>query len=71
MHSEHQIPIWFFVGLLLAIYGVLIFGCGIYNWVCPPANPVKLTELHADVWWGILLSVIGLTYVIKFRPGKT
>jgi hypothetical protein len=70
MHEEHQIPIWFFVGLLLTIYGVLILGCGIYNMLHPLANPVKLAELHADFWWGILLLIIGLVYVIKFRPSK-
>ena len=70
MQQEHQIPIWFFVGLLLTIYGVLILGCGIYNWVCPPEHPVKLAGLHADLWWGILLLLIGTFYVLKFRPGK-
>ncbi len=69
MQQEHQIPIWFFVGLLLTIYGMLIFGAGIYNWIYPPAN-VKLTGLHADVWWGILLLAIGLIYIGKFRPSK-
>ncbi len=70
MYEEHQIPIWFFVGLLLTIYGILIFGCGIYNWVHPPEHPVKLAELHADVWWGALLVVIGLIYTFKYRPTK-
>jgi hypothetical protein len=29
-----------------------------------------LWKLHADVWWGILLLVIGLIYVLKYRPAK-
>jgi hypothetical protein len=70
MHSEHQIPIWFFIGVLLAIYGVLILGCGIYNVIYPPEHPVELANLHADIWWGILLLVIGLIYTIKYRPSK-
>ncbi|MGD0551574.1 MAG: hypothetical protein ABSB25_02860 [Sedimentisphaerales bacterium] len=70
MQQEHQIPIWFFIGLLLLIYGVLIFGYGIYNLICPPEHPVKLANLHADLWWGILLLVIGLIYVVKYRPSK-
>ena len=70
MHNEHQIPIWFFIGLLLTIYGVLILGCGIYNVICPPEHPVKLANLHADIWWGVLLLVIGLIYSIKYRPSK-
>jgi len=70
MHNEHQIPIWFFIGLLLTVYGVLILGCGIYNLIYPPENPVKLANLHMDIWWGILLLVIGLFYSIKYRPSK-
>ena len=31
MENEHQIPIWFFIGGILAVYGVLIFGAGLYG----------------------------------------
>ena len=68
MFQENQIQIWFFIGLLLVIYGVLILGCGIYNVVCPLQNPVKLANLHMDIWWALLLLAVGLFYVIRFRP---
>jgi hypothetical protein len=32
---------------------------------------VVLNNLHAGVWWGALLLIIGLVYVILFRPGRT
>jgi hypothetical protein len=67
MH-EKQIPIWFFIGLLVGVYGVLILGTGLYGLVSPPAQPVKLAYLHVDIWWGILLIAIGLFYSLKFRP---
>jgi len=70
MHHEHQIPIWFFVGSLLTVYGVLILGVGIYNLVHPPEHPVALASLHMDVWWGILLLLIGSLYVVKYWPSK-
>ena len=70
MHHEHQIPIWFFVGSLLTVYGVLILGVGIYHLVHPPEHPVALASLHMDVWWGILLLLVGLIYVIKYWPSK-
>lgn len=70
MHKEHQIPIWFFIGVLLGIYGLLILGSGIYGLIHPPHRTVALSYLHADIWWGILLLVVGIVYVVKFRPSK-
>jgi hypothetical protein len=66
--TEHGIPIWFFIGALLAVYGVLILGAGIYGLFHPP--DVALASLHAGIWWGALLVVIGLAYVSAFRPRR-
>ena len=68
MHRPGMISIWFFIGLLLLAYGILILGSGIYEWNHPPA--VVLAELHAGVWWGGLLTVLGLIYTLKFKPRK-
>jgi hypothetical protein len=70
MHNEHQIPIWFFIGVLLGIYGLLIFGTGIYGLFYPPKQVVALSHLHAGIWWGILLLILGIVYIVKFRPSK-
>jgi FtsH-binding integral membrane protein len=71
MH-EHKgmISIWFFIGVLLLAYGVLIFAAGVYDVFQPPAKPVVLSQLHAGVWWGLLLLAMGLFYSIRFRPRK-
>lgn len=66
-----MISIWFFIGALLLAYGVLITGAGLYDLVSPPEHPVVLSGLHANVWWGGLLVILGLIYTIKFAPGKT
>jgi hypothetical protein len=66
--TEHGIPIWFFIGALLAVYGVLIVGAGIAGLFHPPR--VALAELHAGIWWGALLAVIGIGYVRAFRPRR-
>ena len=66
---HHIIPVWFFVGLLLLIYGVLIVASGIAEWRNPP--PTVLANLHAQVWWGSLMVVLGGAYIIMFRPRKT
>jgi FtsH-binding integral membrane protein len=67
--KHHIIPVWFFVGVLLLVYGVLIFISGLAEWLHPP--DVVLAELHAPVWWGALLIVLGTVYVLMFRPRKT
>jgi len=66
--TEHGIPIWFFIGALLLVYGVLIFGAGLYGLFHPPQ--VALANLHVGIWWGALLVVIGLGYVRAFRPRR-
>jgi hypothetical protein len=68
MHKGVLIPVWFFVGLLLAIYGVLILASGIVEW-SRPAKTV-LAQVHAPVWWGALLAIIGVNYAIVFRPKR-
>jgi hypothetical protein len=66
MKHEKLLPVWFFVGLLLGVYGILIFASGLAEWSHPP-NTV-LAELHAPVWWGGLLAVVGVIYTVVFRP---
>lgn len=68
--TKDGISIWFFIGALLLVYGILIFGAGIYNIYLPQAKPVVLHELHAAVWWGLFLVLFGGFYTWKFRPGK-
>lgn len=66
------ITIWFFIGVLLVIYGAMIFGYGVVEWTTGsyPAG-VQLTYLHTPVWWGGVLTVLGILYVVKFRPGRS
>jgi hypothetical protein len=70
MHRPGMISIWFFIGLLLLAYGILIFGAGIYELSNPPEHPVVMANLHAGIWWGALLTVLGLIYTVKFKPGR-
>ena len=70
MHRVGMISIWFFIGVLLLIYGVLILGAGIYDLSNPAAHPVVLANLHAGIWWGVLLIAMGVVYSLRFRPGR-
>lgn len=68
MHRPGMLSIWFFIGVLLLAYGVLILGAGIYDLSSPPQ--VVLANLHAGIWWGALLVILGAIYTIRFRPGR-
>ena len=69
MHGKGTLSIWSFIGLLLTAYGILITGSGLYNYNTPPPN-VVLSNLHAPLWWGLVLLMIGLVYLIRFFPKK-
>ncbi len=66
-----MISIWFFIGVSLAVNGALIMAAGIYQVINPPVDPsVVLFNLHANVWWGAVLLLIGLVYCVKFSPRR-
>jgi hypothetical protein len=69
--SRQLVSIWFFIGILLGIYGVLILASGIDDLLRPSEYPVAMAHLHAGIWWGALLILLGLIYTVKFSPGKT
>jgi len=68
--KEGGISIWFFIAVSLLVNGILIFGAGIWEVFHPPASPVVLFRLHANIWWGGLMLIIGLVYCVKFVPGR-
>jgi hypothetical protein len=67
--GHRMIPVWFFVGVILLIYGVLILATGIYEFSHPPAT--VLANLHPAVWWGALLTIVGGVYVYLYLPRKS
>ena len=66
--DHHMIPVWFFVGMILAVYGVIILITGIYELSYPPST--VLVNLHPAIWWGALLTVLGGVYVYLYMPRK-
>jgi hypothetical protein len=65
------ISIWFFIGILLTIYGALICATGIYEIFVPPVQQVAMAYLRPAIWWGGMLLLLGLFYCHHFAPGKT
>jgi hypothetical protein len=70
MPREAHVSIWFFIGLLLTIYGVLILGASLNDLIHPPEHTVVLANLHAGIWWGVLLVILGLIYTFVFAPWR-
>jgi hypothetical protein len=71
MSTQREISIWFFIGICLVVNGLLAFGAGLYELAYPPENPVVLFRLHASVWWGAILFVLGAFYSFKFSPARS
>jgi hypothetical protein len=69
MHGS-GISIWFFIGVLLTIYGVLICGYGIYELATGQHADVTLWQLHAPIWWGAIMLLLGAFYCLRFKPTR-
>ena len=69
MHGS-GISIWFFIGVLLAVYGAMICAYGIYEIISGHTADVALANLHAPVWWGALMLAIGAFYCLRFNPRR-
>ena len=64
--ERNMLSVWFFIGVLLTIYGAVILIASISNWSSP--STAALAKYHSGVWEGILLLLIGAFYVLRFRP---
>jgi len=73
--QQEAISIWFFIGTLLAFYGVLILGAGVYHLFCPqendPANNIAMRGTHFDLWMGAFLLLFGGFYSYRFFPRRS
>ena len=70
MKAGGSLSIWFFTGVCLLVNGALICATGIYELVSPPADKVVLYDLHANIWWGGFLFIVGLIYSLRYSPAR-
>lgn len=63
-------PIWFFVGLILALMGLIIFATGIFALFNPSPNPKIMDASHPDIWWGGVMLVVGIIYILRNKNIK-
>jgi hypothetical protein len=67
---KHSISLWFFIGLLLTVYALLILGAGISQIVTGSTTGITLPQLHINIWWGIGMLPLALSFVIKDWPKR-
>jgi hypothetical protein len=66
--NSHPPTVWFYIGLLLFAYGIIIFGAGIHQIHHPP--PTVLANYNATLWAGIVLLILGALYISFFWPRR-
>lgn len=63
---RRSFEVWFYIGVLLGIYGVMLTAAGGYQWVHPPST--VLAGYHATFWAGVALLIVGGGYTIAYWP---
>ena len=57
--NRDPLPIWFFVGLILLVYGLLVVGSGVFG----EATQTVLAETRPALWWGCVIVVAGAAFL--------
>lgn len=68
--EKHSISIWFFIGALLLVYGALVLATGLSELGQAEPNTIVRPDLHVAIWWGVGMLMLGLVYVIRYRPRR-
>ena len=76
MNDKHdaetaELSIWFFCGILMLAYGVVLVVTGILEYHNPPPNEVLLPwlqSMHPTLWWGVIMTLFGGIYTGKYWP---
>ncbi len=60
-------PIWYFVGLFLLTVGVIVVASGVYDLFEPATQQTVLANLHPGLWWGGVVTLVGLVFLLANR----
>ncbi len=53
-------PIWYLVGWVLIVIGVLVLSAGVYYLFVPANYHIELPGMHMSIWWGLVMIAGGI-----------
>ncbi len=62
--------IWFLVGIVMFSIGSIVLISGIFYLIKPIDHDVKMSSLHTNIWWGLVIIIIGLVYILSNKNKK-
>jgi hypothetical protein len=65
---RRNIQVWFYIGAVLGLYGIMLTSAGVYQWIHPPAT--VLAGYHATFWAGVVLLIVGGIYTLAYWPRR-
>lgn len=63
MSEKKMLPIWFFVGLMLTLFGAIITATGVY-FIFKPQTSTAMADLNPNLWWGAIMLIAGLAFLL-------
>ena len=67
--TEGLKTIWYLVGIVITVMGGLVFLAGIIDVFKSVAQKTVLSDLHPGIWWGVIMVLTGLIFLLK-NKGK-
>lgn len=64
--GSEPLPIWFFVGVILAVYGIIILLAGLFG----TPRPTVLAETRPALWWSAVMIAFGLLFTLAGLWGR-
>lgn len=57
-------PIWYFVGVILVVMGIIVLLAGFMLYLNPPAKATVLASTNPNFWWGGLMVASGGLFIL-------
>ncbi len=64
--EAEPLPIWFFVGVILLVFGVLVLAGDFVG----ERRPTVLAETRPGLWWGAIMLVAGVIFTALGLVGR-